>query len=49
VQTIEDVNDNKNTKFSAAVNHITVMTDAEKEAMLNLNPMNTTEGARYVA
>jgi hypothetical protein len=25
------------------------MTDAEKEAMLNLNPMNTTEGARYVA
>ena len=49
MQTIEDINDNKNTKFSAAVNRIAVMTDAEKAAMLNFNPMNATEGARYMA
>ena len=47
MQVVEDVNDDKSTRFSAQVNHISVMTAAEKRAMLNMMPMqNDTAEAR---
>ena len=40
---MEDVNDDKSTKFTSALNFISVMTNEEKAGLLNMNPMNVTE------
>ena len=34
---VEDINDDRSTPYSAQINKIAVMTNAEKDAMLNLN------------
>ena len=43
VGVIEDINDNKNTKFTAGLNFISVMTKQEKADLLNLDRMNITD------